>query len=374
MSARKCSRIWQVEAVWDGCLSASDVSSFERHLEICAECRKERALLERMQSMAERLPSPTTTPLQRRALQQQLLRRANELATAEPRSFWRGRGGLSLALGCAALFSVGLGLSHFRQRGSAQTQIAVAAAEPSFDLTGAPGSRWRVLEHGRSLRLGCDEGRLEIAVHKLQPGQRFAVALPDGELEVRGTRFAIEVSGQRTRHLSVSEGRVALRLRGRSEMSFGAGQAWSATDESPALELALPPATSDEPQAVSASNTGGTPAASVRRSPASKPLPAQAKPTGALPVEGLGAPGPAEDFAAAMAAFSRSDFGTAEHLLTSFGRRYPNSPHREDVLFLRAVCRKRRGDADGARALAREYLSQFPEAFRAPEARRMAEP
>jgi len=74
-----------------------------------------------------------------------------------------------------------------------------------------------------------------------------------------------------------------------------------------------------------------------------------------------------------MATFSRGDFATAEQLLVAFEARYPQSAHLEDTLFLRAVCRLRRGDESGARALARDYLRRYPNGFRAQEAGRMAQ-
>jgi TolA-binding protein len=80
----------------------------------------------------------------------------------------------------------------------------------------------------------------------------------------------------------------------------------------------------------------------------------------------------AEDFARAMAVFSRGDYGTAEPLLSAFEARYPHSAHNEDVLFLRALARGRRGDQVGARALAEEYVRLYPKGFRAEEARKMA--
>ena len=80
----------------------------------------------------------------------------------------------------------------------------------------------------------------------------------------------------------------------------------------------------------------------------------------------------ARDFALAMSAFSRGDFGTAERLFRAFEQRYPTNPHAEDVLFLRALGRSRRGDPSGARLLAREYLQRYPGGFRAEEARQMA--
>jgi TolA-binding protein len=73
-----------------------------------------------------------------------------------------------------------------------------------------------------------------------------------------------------------------------------------------------------------------------------------------------------------MATFSRGDFATAEQLFLAFEARHPQSAHVEDTLFLRSLCRLRRGDESGARAIASEYLRRYPTGFRAEDARRMS--
>jgi len=63
---------------------------------------------------------------------------------------------------------------------------------------------------------------LEAAVAKLKPGERFVVATPDAEVEVKGTRFELVVDGETSRcepvlrtRLTVQEGVVAVRHEGR---------------------------------------------------------------------------------------------------------------------------------------------------------------
>jgi TolA-binding protein len=79
-----------------------------------------------------------------------------------------------------------------------------------------------------------------------------------------------------------------------------------------------------------------------------------------------------DDFARAMAAFSAGDYGQAERLFQDFERRHPDDARQEDSTFLRAVARARRGDAEGARATARQYLERYPNGLRAPEAEQLA--
>jgi TolA-binding protein len=81
-----------------------------------------------------------------------------------------------------------------------------------------------------------------------------------------------------------------------------------------------------------------------------------------------------DDFARAMAAFGAGDYGQAERLFQCFERSHPQDARQEDSTFLRAVARARRGDAEGARATARQYLERYPNGLRAPEAERMAQP
>lgn len=75
-----------------------------------------------------------------------------------------------------------------------------------------------------------------------------------------------------------------------------------------------------------------------------------------------------------MAAFGAGDYGQAERLFQDFERHHPKDARREDSTFLRAVARARRGDAEGARAMARQYLDRYPNGLRAPEAERLAQP
>lgn len=95
--------------------------------------------------------------------------------------------------------------------------------EPHSDLqlVRADVERW--------LRLG--RGAVEVHVAKLKSGERFVIATPDAEVEVRGTRFRVAVvpsvaeCGQGTvTRVSVTEGVVVVRsLGGQSRVEAGRG-------------------------------------------------------------------------------------------------------------------------------------------------------
>lgn len=357
MSASRCSRLWQVEAVKDQRLSGADRVAFERHLETCVVCTNELAALDRLEALGARLPAPSSDPLARRRLRNEILRRANDLSvgTGHPPPRRRPVIFVAAALAAAAVLASAVALRHDEITAPA---VGARVGEPRFEIVTAPGSEWSTLKGGAALRLALSRGRADVTVQKLSPGQSFVLELPDGELEVRGTRFSVHVVDRKTRSVHVSEGLVALRLRegtGR-ELLLGAGQGW-------AMTAAPPPASAQAP---------------VTRSVApSAPVPAKSPPRlAALPSASStvkkSASGATEEFAAAMAAYSRGDFATAERLFLAFEARYPTNGHVEDTAFLRALTRLRRGDEAGGRALAREYLKRYPNGFRAPEAARLA--
>jgi hypothetical protein len=379
VNRKRCSRLWQAEAVLDGVLSRADFASFERHAATCADCAAERAALTQLGKTAQRLPSMTVTPLRRRALRNELLRRANELSVgARPRLSSRLRPWAALAAAVGAVLLLFL-------RFSADGTRSDAGIAPAFEVSAAPNSRWHVARPGRSLRLALELGTLTISVGKLEREQRFSVKLPDGEVEVRGTRFIVECDAMHTRRVVVEEGRVALRLAGQPELSLGPGEGWPPLSaRSPA---ALPPAPASAAPSAERVTSGTAPSSAVRPLAAAgrqtgpraraEPAAARSASTASVPSAEASAAAAtrsaaARDFAEAMAVFSRGDYGSAERLFRAFEERYPSSPHREDLLFLRALGRSRSGDASGARVLSRDYLNRYPNGFRVREARELA--
>jgi TolA-binding protein len=363
-----CARAWQAEAVEDGRLSGADRASFARHAATCEVCAREVRALARLRQAAERLPVRASTPLERRRLRNDLLRRANGLAVRTSPAL-RSR---SLAAALAAMAVLAAFVLWLRAPTPAPASLP-APDVPTFQITASDGAEWRTVERSASLRLSVRRGRFELEVDKLRAGQRFLLDLPDGEVEVQGTRFVVEVDGLQTRSVRVIEGRVALRLRERGPLVLGAGEGW------PAEAAAVPaPAASS---AASALGAGG--AAPAAKAPASgppragrvEPAPALAEGSElsdrATPSDRASAAG--VDFALAMSTFSAGDYGRAEQLFIGFERDHPGDARVEDATFLRAVARARRGDSSGAQALAREYLRRYPRGLRRIEAERLAQ-
>ena len=381
MNTKPCARLWQAEAYFDGYLAGADAASFERHVVTCAACCAERAAIARLQNIARRMPALEISPLRRRALHNEILSRANKSLLRQGRPllarYWIW---LSFAA-CAAGFLLVFFL------GSQRPVVKGGRTEPSYRLVAAPGSRWHVAQPGSALRLAVEEGTFTISVNKLEANQRFALDLPDGELEVRGTRFTVRLDRQHTLRVAVEEGHVALRFSGHEETILGPGDEWP-------VAAAIDPATQPtadgnvsanhpvSPRGLPVASSGVSSARSAhaqlsrlgRNGSSQADSKAVSSSTGAVieaTDEGIPQPSAGEDFARAMGMFSRGDYGTAEHLLDAFETDYPGSSHAEDVLFLRALTRSRRGDRQGASGLAREYLRRYPAGFRAKEAEKM---
>ncbi|HMF39202.1 MAG TPA: FecR family protein, partial [Polyangia bacterium] len=120
----------------------------------------------------------------------------------------------------------------------------VLALDTGTRLRIAASARTRVAELGAVQRFDLESGSLEAAVAKLKPGQRFIVATPDTEVEVKGTRFQLVVDGEPSRceptvrtRLTVQEGVVAVRHEG-SEVRVAAGSIWPACPPAPEPEPA----------------------------------------------------------------------------------------------------------------------------------------
>lgn len=368
MKRSACSRAWQAEALEDGRLSAGDAAAFERHAATCKVCAYEIAALDVLRGVGRQLPALESSPLARRRQRNELLRRANEAALHGPGVRWPRMLAVSATvLACLAALLV--------LRTLTPTPVAVSRPDvPTYRLVSSEGAVFRTLERAATLRLALDRGHLEIDVDKLHAGQRFLLRLPDGELEVQGTRFTVDVTGTRTQRVAVSEGRVVLRLRAQTVRVLSAGDAWP---DKPGSSSAPRSASGDAraPDHAAAAPTDQAPAAeepercaraAVSASTADEGAPSKRRVIAARDTSAGAA------FAVAMAAFAAGDNEGAERLFLAFEQRHPRDARVEDALFLRAVAQLRRGDTEASRALARRYLERHPHGLRRHEVERLA--
>lgn len=366
-----CARAWQAEAIEDDRLSSAERASFERHLATCRTCTLEVRRLARLRAAGAGLPSAENTPLEHRRQRIELLRRANDrlVRGASPRQ----RAIVAAALATLAVSGAAVASWSASRTSPAETTpsaLATASAPasphdevPTFRIATSEDAPWYSVESGSTVRVSVARGRFELTVDKLKAGQRFFVDLPDGELEVKGTRFELDLDGQRTRSVRVFEGRVALRIRGEDPRTLDASESFT----SDTTVSATAAAAGDRPPSTASSR----PSAPMPTPPASPASPDTLPPASSRPAaEGTTA---GADLAAALAAFSAGDYENAEALFRAFEAKHPGDARVEDAAFSIAVARARRGDASGARTAARDYLRRYPTGFRRQEALHLAE-
>lgn len=374
MNRPRCDRIWQAEAREDGRLDKRDLESFERHTQHCPECTREVAALKKITQTMATLPQPARTDLEHRRARQNLLRKANEEFLADkplgkPWKTW-------VLAGAVALASAGLVWSRV---GTSPTHA------PTFDVADIAHAVWQTETIASTSRITLHAGTAAFHVEHLQNDEKFFVQLPDGLIEVRGTRFVVDVLEGKTHSVEVTEGIVWLDVPTFHGL-LHAGERWprieTAMSDKPApkdptpMEV-LPPSTNPEPVVVNEKSADGasSPAPNLPKTASnSSSLPEE--PANALPTPATSAVTPKDEagprFAEAMAAFSAGNDGRADQLFSEFIRDFPRDGRAEDAMFLRAKSRARRGDTAGAAAIAREYLRAFPRGFRRPEAERLA--
>ncbi len=337
-----CDRSWELDAAREGKLSPSDVESFARHRRVCQACTARAADVERLRRAGQSLfAAPPADDVSVRRLRARILREAAFAGGAAPAA--RGR---VLAL-AAALVIVGCagGLAAWsRARTPRMASVGPALEPTSATVLAGPATTWSRRKDGATERVRLVDGSLALEVRHQEPGERFVVELPDGEIEVRGTRFEVQVGGGQTLGVRVLEGRVALRRGDAPEVLLGAGDSWS------------PPLV-----AVATSAASPAPALSSSKPP---PSSASSRAAGTAPRESA-AP---LAYDRAMALYRAGKFDDAAHAFRSFGAASPQAPEAEDAAFLEAASLSRAGRADAAALVAERFLERYPGSLHARDA------
>ncbi len=326
-----CERVWEVEAAHDGRLGREDRASLDRHVEHCADCAVTRARLGSVREVARAVPRATLPPLAARRVRGALLRdaaRPGSLAGVDrPRV-------LALAV-AAALLVTGASVAALRPwqarpaRGGGPSQ---ALAEVTAEGAAVWSREVSVTREAVTLAAGS----LEVRVPAQRAGHRFVLRVPDGEVEVRGTRLRLRVEGGRLRRVDVIEGVVAVRVAGAAEAIVPAGTVWQTAT------VSIEPVVDAPVEDVATATATGAPR-TVR--PAAMGV-----------------------FARAVSALDRGHNGVAARGFAAFEDAHGDDPRAEDAAFLRVVALRRAGRMTEVVAAARRYLARYPGGLRRHEA------
>jgi TolA-binding protein len=370
MKQDECPHTWQAEAIDDARLSNADRAVFLRHLESCAECAAEWRELTQLREVMSHLSEASSSPFVRRRLRDKLVARVAKDGWSTPRA-WQGS--LIIGLAAAALL-VGILVA----RGSSWRSKAPASQAVHFTVQDVHLAQWAQEQAGEMTRLRLASGSAAFQVQRVEPHQRFVLLLPDGEIEVHGTRFVVDVLDGHTMRVSVTEGVVSLRLQSQAEKVLHAGEGWTRSEPNADPTSSNAPPAEVIPEAESQPGVPNTSLPQAATTHAERRGRDGETPTnGSSPKPPASAPAndahPAIDaFSAGVSAFEGGDYRSAERNFSRFLVEAPGDPRVEDASFLRALAHARMGDRQGAAQLAQKYLAQFPSGLRRKEAERLA--
>lgn len=358
MKTQTCSRRWEAEAIEDGRLDGPERLSFEKHARSCTTCGQAVAALAELRERMRLVPALASTPLEHRRLRAALLSRANSrtLEASAVGGPWSRRG-LVLAMG--GLLAVAVLLARVAFFGPPREEAA--GPPPFFEVADIDGADWSSEVVGSAVHVRLAAGTASFHVEHTKGRQRFLLHTPDGQIEVHGTRFHVEVDQGTTRRVRVAEGVVSLRVRSEPEIWLRAGEEWRAARSDTAMAA---PAASDPPNVVAP-----LPEQAAQASKSEDGVAAKRKGTDA---DRAASGGDRDAFASAVSAFRSGKFRRAEQLFDVFLSQAPRDARAEDAWFLKAVARSRSGDREGASRLSRDYLQRFPNGLRRREAEQLA--
>jgi hypothetical protein len=306
---------------------------------MCDLCTRQLALDAELRHLGQHLPNGEVGELQARRLRATILHIVSTSAVEMP-TFRRRRtpavAGALLLAGALVVLAFGRGASP---RFNGQPHPEVRLTDVSVEA--APEAIWARRVDGLVDRVKLERGEIAVHVKLVVEGSRFLVELPDGELEVRGTKFTAAVTDGKTQRVRVAEGRVDLRLRGQPPITVDADNPWASSPE--VAPLVVPSAPPSAPAVAAAPRT---------------------RPT-------LGALESGEDeqpYADAMESYESGRFEEAARRFHSFALRAKQAPESEDAAFLEAVSLARAGRREGAGRVAHHFLEEYPSSIHAKDA------
>lgn len=362
-----CPHTSSIEALEDGRLPREQADALGLHVVTCESCTLEHSRLATLRAALRALPEPETSSFRIAAGRQRLLAAAAGERTQPVSSGRRWFAVVAFGLTAAAAgAALKLGVVDLRTPSGVAHSTPQSAPELHVRITPSSGADWSRARTASSETVMLRDGELLLEVVR-HGAARFVVTLPDGELEDEGTVFRVRVEAGRTRAVSVTEGRVVLRLRGAVPRHLAAGESFEAADDRESGSAAAS-ATATNP----AAERDAAPSLEEREEHAGHAAAAASSPKfgrDASPAREPECPG-APRFEDCVGAFRRGEYAAAAAQLAEYGRRCGR--HAEDASYLEMVALARAGRTSEAKTQAQAYLARFPNGFRRKEAAELA--
>jgi TolA-binding protein len=345
-----CVRLWEIDAVREGRLSAKDAEASARHVRVCPACSAVLLRDQRLRELSALLPSTEPGELELRRVRARILRDAangTERAPAWGWALWGACLAVTLVAVLVVRHHVRVGSTSIGARAPRPSPAFAEASSARFAglVSPADGARWSQARDEMTERVRLETGSLRIHVRHQNPDERFIVVLPDGELEVRGTTFEVTANVRATERVHVEEGVVALRIGQSDPIVLAAGATWAATASSP-----------------------NQAAADVRSAPSGSPARRpRTLARGAAAMAGDRAPGAVDDgtdaYNEAVGLMANHRFADAAEAFRDFVAAHPSATQVEDASFLEAIALARTGRTDAAALAAERHIQRFPRSF-----------
>jgi hypothetical protein len=345
-----CPRLFEVEAMRDGRLAGPELSSFARHMSTCDTCAGEAKALD---ALAEASRARHEEPID----ELHVARERTRLLAAFDRSLLAAERRSSGWLVPLSAIAVVCGVFLFwRSRPSFPL-----SAPSSAVIHADPDTAWSKDVEAGVEKVVLVRGVLAIHVdHGTAHRQRLVVVLPDGELEDIGTTFRVSAANGHTKRVTVQEGSVLLRLRGRPPVALSAGESWppEAPTAGASTPMATPPPAEERPARIVPSH---------KERASSSPVPVISAPVG------RNASNASEDFRAIVRLLDAGADCRAAAGFLRFASDHPSDSRAEDAAYLRVIALHRCGSDDEMKEAAREYLAVYPRGFRRAEVERLSQ-
>lgn len=357
MNQRSCASLPLVEAAHDGRLGKRDIESLQRHVSTCDECRDFALELDALRDLAQQ-PGAALSPLEARRTRVRLLRSAARPKPSHEKHRKRWITGVVILAAVAfVLFQFDRPVNAQRSVQSGVREHALALGQITMVRPSEGTVFTRQTKDGID-QISLDDGKLDIAVRPLHPGERFVVLTRDAEVEVRGTMFGVESESKGIRRVFVVEGKVEVRHAG-AIFFVEAGGEW------------FPPKIREkEANGIEASSDSVLDHRESQTRPKGKN--ATTTPNASSAHAAVSADATSTQFGDAVGAMEKGNYGTATERLEQFAREHPEDVRAEDAAFLAILAMKRSGRDNDAADAARRYLARFPKGFRRVEAEGIA--
>ncbi|MEP6860853.1 MAG: FecR domain-containing protein [Deltaproteobacteria bacterium] len=208
------------------------------------------------------------------------------------------------------------------------------------------------------------EGTLHVEVSPLSVGERCRIIAGDGEVEVRGTAFDVEVHGDHLVRVEVDHGRVEVRARGGTRILSSGGR-WEVLGPAPAV-LAMPPTRSTRSDDATVPSPSSGPAVALRPAHVTSNVIARDH-SNPAPIVADAVREAEREFRAGWGALNAGDPRLAAEAFARAVAVDPRGAMAEDSAYWRAVALSRARDV-AARDAFTSFLAQFPRATHAGDA------